>query len=1250
MIGRVGQRQSRTVISYHDHVMSTTAAAAAAKTPASDKVDVSFETDDEEETSSSEDETTSSSESDKEEKSDADGDADDESEMPTFTLSLQASTETNDADDALPDLSGPAATSSKQETQQETTVKTTGTISETETKVEVTTSRSTTSTTKVDDVSDVPKETPPELSVPAKENVEEASEVSEESEESESEPESEKEDEKIKEQNVLSSSGATTLSATVSTKIDTKEDLTVTSSKLSVTESVTRVKEVEEHVAIAVVETKTVLRSDEATKKNDSVVTEVEDKHSSDIKAEGTSLTKETIVAEQPANVNIDTNENMELSETAAAASGKSKITNDVEIATTSSVQNIDQQPPKTKKKDSASNEAKLKNSKADAIDSTSPTANVTDANDLKHEDGKKETIKSTEEKEKKLSATETAVTKISQTAESEETKQLKTKEQTETVDTQKSKSHKTKVATKEIKQEVTKTVEDEQTASVVVATEENTNKLESEKVKTSKTITDSNSKPKVNADKTKEAHKHDKSDSVSATKTVETTDKIKSEESIKDVTTSTSQATKTNAVVVDVNESAAAPNEQEKKTGTETSEGKLPSKKKSKSTADKEAEVKSVVADSTAVCNDMEREQRKGGNLELNNTMKSDDISSTVAASEAGKSKSSIFTVADFELEKKVTETRPNKDTSLSAANFSDKVKVTDTKLNGVEDEGKLLTGDDTEFRPRRNSIDEFIKRILAEAREEQKNILDSCAVASSAETTSETGTSANIKVAIGTELEVQQQQQQPPIVNGVDVGLTTRPVRRNREDLDIDDALADISRYYAKRALVDRVATDDAETAEFGSAQVTRGDESVKSKIVANGDDRLPPTSTEEVLHFVPQRRESTANVVRESSRPVRVLVDQQTSVIRQLTEASRSIDELDNEIRQLRQTTGGREAMYSSIGAAIRDELRIYEMELAAAGERLGQQRLPGGRFIREQFVAQCAAELLQRSATTNGPRLDRAVSVDEWTRSGRRRAGSFSAAVDEDVGSGLRTGARPWLPAAFDRDTTDLMIQYRHGRSGSVVSDRGYSSVDTADESRATTSSLLSRLSVFSGSTTTPELDFGRSRASSEAPRPSYHRPQTTSDDWLSTNSPSYSVERQYVGYGFDSPEDTNGELQVEYRVSTARPAAQPSYRRYQPPSVDTATAPHSRLYARRGSLQGYSSYDSGTSNETGRSFNSRFLSRVREKKALGETTSSRQATGDRPFRSRFLKSPSVTGSTSTTYSSSRSAGQFDFDDN
>ena len=1216
--------------------MSSTTAAAASD----DKVDVSFATDDEEEETSSSaaeesgDETSSSSESD-----DGDGDADDEGdEMPTFTLSLQPSTTTDDADDALPDLSRSAT---KQETVSVVTQVSSLSecaASETVTKTIVATSQSSSSTRIEGSPSAVAVETPLEVTTPAKDEAGvESSEGSEESEESEEETEDEEEEEQDEEeQNLPSSSTATSSSAPVSTTIDTKEYLTITTpTKLPVTKSETNVEDVEEeHIAIAVVETKTIHDSERSVNKADSSVTKIEDKHSSAAKQEEKASIKATVEVKQAADAKVDAAENK--SGTAATEAAKLKVTNDKESASVSSVSGPDTQSVNKHGKDPADKKATSESIKADTVN----TVNTGEADEAKHDD----IVKETDEKTTKLSATETTAAKLPISLKGEEANKLKAIEQSETVDNPKSgKSDKTKVHAKKVKPNVPKPVEEEQTLSVTVPTEQNTAKSESEKAKTSKTIiTDANPKAEDNQEKTTEVHKYEKSDSVSESTTVVKTAKLKSEKLMEDAADSISQTTETDAGAAVVNGSADVAEK-----ATEPSAGnKLPSKKKSKHSAGdgQESEVKSVIAEIQAVASDQEPvDGRSGSVLEANTGVKSEMESSSIA-------------VTNSELEENRTEAQPNKEESVAAAIFSDEAKVEDSTLNGVTaDDGKSPAADDAAFRPRRNSIDEFIKRILAEAREEQKKILDSCAVSPSAETTTETSGLSSTKAADGlvsykdTEPELQQQQQQP-VVNGLDVGPTTRTTRRTREDFDIDDELADISRYFAKRTLVDHVSMTDEDPSQLGSGVSTDD-----SKVIANGDDRQPLTSGDEPLHFVPQRRESTAAMVRESSRPVRVLVDQQTSVIRQLGEASRAIDELDNEIRQLRQSVGGREALYASVGTAVRDELRIYEMELTASAERLGQQRLPGGgRFIREQFVAQCATELLHRSAAVaNGPRLDRAASVDDWSsRVGRRRSGSFSsAAADEDAAGGARTVARQWMiPTSVDRDPTELMIQLRHSRSASVASDRGYSSNDTVDESRATTSSLLSRLTAFNGSSSTAaELDLGRySRASSEA-RPSYSRSHSITDDWLSTGS-HYTVARQYVGYVRDSSSsDTNGELDVGYRVSAAaRPPVQPSYRRYQPPlTVDASPAPaYSRLHVRRGSLQSYASYDTDDS-AAGRSFNSRFLSRVREKKALGET-SSLQTTSDRPFRSRFLKSSSVSGGSSTS-TTPRSSAQYQSED-
>jgi len=53
-----------------------------------------------------------------------------------------------------------------------------------------------------------------------------------------------------------------------------------------------------------------------------------------------------------------------------------------------------------------------------------------------------------------------------------------------------------------------------------------------------------------------------------------------------------------------------------------------------------------------------------------------------------------------------------------------------------------------------------------------------------------------------------------------------------------------------------------------------------------------------------FVPKAREETAELVRNSSRPVRAIIDQQSDVSQLLKTTARSIDDLESEIRQVRE----------------------------------------------------------------------------------------------------------------------------------------------------------------------------------------------------------------------------------------------------------------------------------------------------------------------------------------------------------
>jgi len=75
--------------------------------------------------------------------------------------------------------------------------------------------------------------------------------------------------------------------------------------------------------------------------------------------------------------------------------------------------------------------------------------------------------------------------------------------------------------------------------------------------------------------------------------------------------------------------------------------------------------------------------------------------------------------------------------------------------------------------------------------------------------------------------------------MVNGVDVGLRTsssagsrRTTSAAREDFDIDEELADISRYYAKRTLI--AANNDEELTQTDESKVYNNNRTATQEII--------------------------------------------------------------------------------------------------------------------------------------------------------------------------------------------------------------------------------------------------------------------------------------------------------------------------------------------------------------------------------------------------------------------------------
>lgn len=101
-----------------------------------------------------------------------------------------------------------------------------------------------------------------------------------------------------------------------------------------------------------------------------------------------------------------------------------------------------------------------------------------------------------------------------------------------------------------------------------------------------------------------------------------------------------------------------------------------------------------------------------------------------------------------------------------------------------------------------------------------------------------------------------------------------------------------------------------------------------------------------------FAPRRREETGELVRQKSRGVRSLVEQQTEMVDAVRKASKGLDELDKEIQGVKQLSLGHRAHVEALESALDSEARTYESEYQAATEGQRQRKAQPGHEKRER----------------------------------------------------------------------------------------------------------------------------------------------------------------------------------------------------------------------------------------------------------------------------------------------------------
>ena len=357
----------------------------------------------------------------------------------------------------------------------------------------------------------------------------------------------------------------------------------------------------------------------------------------------------------------------------------------------------------------------------------------------------------------------------------------------------------------------------------------------------------------------------------------------------------------------------------------------------------------------------------------------------------------------------------------------------------------------------------------------------------------------------------------------------------------------------------------------------------------------------------------------MVQERTAEIRSVVDNQNQVLSRLKSASDSFDELQDEIKQIKQQF----IETSMRRSAVLDDLEYerqqwqYDMMQAGAGAAAAAHA-PAGRSYRR--------------ATPHAPQYEADDDDGGYEASSKfYRTPAYSAPVkpaqlDRDLESDtITSGALQGLAIApktsqfaLKDDYASLLSESRYGgaRQSSYAS---YASSATSSRRQRSASMYDDLNDDYDVSATSTRSKIGSRFSSNGYAREDDDPPQL----YTSPNLPSY---RRYEPASYDTDNATS-----RYRTSASDYTKSSYASRYGADAYDdgaSATSSDSGRYGHKALLRSqtvdsYSSYDRSVRDKYSTptsSFSSKFLDKVRQKKASGEDVSSKT---DKPFSSRFL---------------------------
>lgn len=501
----------------------------------------------------------------------------------------------------------------------------------------------------------------------------------------------------------------------------------------------------------------------------------------------------------------------------------------------------------------------------------------------------------------------------------------------------------------------------------------------------------------------------------------------------------------------------------------------------------------------------------------------------------------------------------------------------------------GKTIENEDSDFTYRRKSMDEFIKKILAEAREENLKLKDDTEKARKPPKASSPNPKPKDTFDDDDQELIEKKSKSRRNLKPSDISPATDDANKEvdeinkyfakqYEDLDSNlnenklDPYAKENGYLGKEQAKNEL-NEDIKIGEFAFknkksqlsnyADLEDGDSSANMKqkhysstpikkpvrnALMNGDVSIGKDDdgeeTADITDFLAKfkrerqalfggpygsgkyepeikRSAETEELIKDKTRNMKSVIDQQMDICHNVRAVSKQLDDLEKELREVRQISLDRRGKMEAMENAVNAEYKMYEIEHQAAVDRVKDKK-PIQKFtqeVKDQMIAS-----IQQQQASRAKKNDRYLTPDDVSSSLRRRVGSVSsqaALLDEQDNffmSSSPASSSPYHSFAPSR-----------GRGTSSDRDPYLSSFLTIDRRRDSTGGgSRSRLSFIDNGSDFDDLPLPSAAQSSLFNKPKSRASVATMDTSSSISADDF-LAKMRSKYSFLSPSHTGDDI-------------------------------------------------------------------------------------------------------------------------